>query len=198
MVTLRKRNEQQWTWKAQKKKRLISPIYTVYSKKKLLCCCDLVWKECGIRRNQCWMYKNVTYTVWLVVLLQFRNTGQCQWFLLRWGTRSSYLSRGNQHLVTGRPRSVSGLDANQLKPAKDCTPIEYPKPDGKISFDLLSSVALSGTNHEGDQPPHLTLKDDSVPVGRNLAIYDGPEQRFCPAGNTVLTSKSVPLHEPSG
>ncbi|CAG04642.1 unnamed protein product, partial [Tetraodon nigroviridis] len=75
-----------------------------------------------------------------------------------------------------------GPDADQLKPAKDCTPIEYPKPDGKISFDLLSSVALSGTNHEGDQPPHLTLKDDGVPVGRNLAIYDGPEQRFCPAG----------------
>uniref|UniRef100_A0A667ZT05 Electron transfer flavoprotein-ubiquinone oxidoreductase n=1 Tax=Myripristis murdjan TaxID=586833 RepID=A0A667ZT05_9TELE len=75
-----------------------------------------------------------------------------------------------------------GLDSAQLKPAKDCTPIEYPKPDGKISFDLLSSVALSGTNHEGDQPAHLTLKDDSVPVARNLAIYDGPEQRFCPAG----------------
>lgn len=75
-----------------------------------------------------------------------------------------------------------GLDANQLKPAKDCKPIEYPKPDGKISFDLLSSVALSGTNHEGDQPAHLTLKDDGVPVERNLAIYDGPEQRFCPAG----------------
>ncbi|KAM6924185.1 electron transfer flavoprotein-ubiquinone oxidoreductase, mitochondrial [Xenentodon cancila] len=76
----------------------------------------------------------------------------------------------------------SGLDAHQLKPAKDCKPIDYPKPDGKISFDLLSSVALSGTNHEGDQPAHLTLKDDSVPVAKNLAIYDGPEQRFCPAG----------------
>ncbi|XP_007436536.1 electron transfer flavoprotein-ubiquinone oxidoreductase, mitochondrial [Python bivittatus] len=75
-----------------------------------------------------------------------------------------------------------GTDAKQLKPAKDCTPIEYPKPDGKISFDLLSSVALSGTNHEHDQPPHLTLKDDSIPVSHNLAIYDGPEQRFCPAG----------------
>ena len=48
--------------------------------------------------------------------------------------------------------------------------------------DLLSSVALTGTNHEGDQPPHLTLRDDAVPVSRNLAIYDGPEQRFCPAG----------------
>uniref|UniRef100_A0A6Q2ZGX1 Electron transfer flavoprotein-ubiquinone oxidoreductase n=1 Tax=Esox lucius TaxID=8010 RepID=A0A6Q2ZGX1_ESOLU len=76
----------------------------------------------------------------------------------------------------------AGLDSAQLKPAKECLPIEYPKPDGKLSFDLLSSVALSGTNHEGDQPPHLTLKDDSVPVARNLAIYDGPEQRFCPAG----------------
>lgn len=77
-----------------------------------------------------------------------------------------------------------GLDSAQLKPAKECTPIEYPKPDGKLSFDLLSSVALSGTNHEGDQPPHLTLKDDSIPVANNLAIYDGPEQRFCPAGTT--------------
>uniref|UniRef100_A0A4W5KGM8 Electron transfer flavoprotein-ubiquinone oxidoreductase n=1 Tax=Hucho hucho TaxID=62062 RepID=A0A4W5KGM8_9TELE len=76
----------------------------------------------------------------------------------------------------------AGLDSAQLKPAKECTAIEYPKPDGKLSFDLLSSVALSGTNHEGDQPPHLTLKDDSVPVANNLAIYDGPEQHFCPAG----------------
>ncbi|XP_059500785.1 electron transfer flavoprotein-ubiquinone oxidoreductase, mitochondrial isoform X3 [Stegostoma tigrinum] len=75
-----------------------------------------------------------------------------------------------------------GADYSQLKPAKDCTPIEYPKPDGKISFDLLSSVALSGTNHADDQPPHLTLLDDSVPVKRNLGQFDGPEQRFCPAG----------------
>lgn len=84
---------------------------------------------------------------------------------------------------------ISGTDAKQLKPAKDCTPIEYPKPDGKISFDLLSSVALSGTNHEHDQPPHLTLKDDSIPVNYNLAIYDGPEQRFCPAGNYQFWEK---------
>lgn len=88
---------------------------------------------------------------------------------------------------------VAGLDAHQLKPAKDCTPIEYPKPDNKISFDLLSSVALSGTNHEGDQPPHLTLKDDSVPVAQNLAVYDGPEQRFCPAGNTECLIPALSL-----
>lgn len=79
-----------------------------------------------------------------------------------------------------------GPDHESLKPAKECKPIEYPKPDGVISFDLLSSVALTGTNHEGDQPPHLTLKDDSVPVNVNLTIYDGPEGRFCPAGKLVL------------
>ncbi|CAL8354668.1 unnamed protein product [Merluccius merluccius] len=87
-----------------------------------------------------------------------------------------------------------GLDSDQLKPASECTPIEYPKPDGKLSFDLLSSVALSGTNHEGDQPAHLTLKDDSVPVDRNLAVYDGPEQRFCPAG----VYEYVPLESGEG
>lgn len=75
-----------------------------------------------------------------------------------------------------------GADYASLKPAKECTPIEYPKPDGQISFDLLSSVALTGTNHDHDQPPHLTLRDDDVPVNNNLAIYDGPEARFCPAG----------------
>jgi len=51
-----------------------------------------------------------------------------------------------------------------------------------ISFDLLTSVALTGTNHEDDQPPHLTLRDDTVPVKRNLTVFDGPEGRFCPAG----------------
>lgn len=74
------------------------------------------------------------------------------------------------------------MDSQSLKPANECKPIEYPKPDGVYSFDLLSSVALTGTNHEGDQPPHLTLADDTVPVKNNLTVYDGPEGRFCPAG----------------
>ncbi|KAK9886897.1 hypothetical protein WA026_019153 [Henosepilachna vigintioctopunctata] len=73
-------------------------------------------------------------------------------------------------------------DHSRLKPAIECKEIVYPKPDGKVTFDLLSSVALSGTNHEGDQPPHLTLLDDSVPTKTNLATYAGPESRFCPAG----------------
>jgi len=73
-------------------------------------------------------------------------------------------------------------DYSQLKKASECPKIEYPKPDGVITFDKLSSVFISNTNHEENQPIHLTLKDDSVPVNVNLALYDGPEQRFCPAG----------------
>ena len=77
---------------------------------------------------------------------------------------------------------VDKADHDYLKPAAECTPITYPKPDGKISFDKLSSVFLSNTNHEEDQPVHLTLKDPSIPVDVNLARYAGPEQRYCPAG----------------
>jgi electron-transferring-flavoprotein dehydrogenase len=69
-----------------------------------------------------------------------------------------------------------------LKPAAECTPIAYPKPDGKLSFDRLSSVFISNTNHEEQQPAHLTLKDAGVPVAINLARYAGPESRYCPAG----------------
>jgi electron-transferring-flavoprotein dehydrogenase len=73
-------------------------------------------------------------------------------------------------------------DHEKMKPAAECTPIEYPKPDGTITFDKLSSVFLSNTNHEENQPAHLTLKDASVPVATNLARYGGPEARYCPAG----------------
>ena len=73
-------------------------------------------------------------------------------------------------------------DHTQLKKAAKCKKIDYPKPDGEVTFDRNSSVFLSGTNHEEGQPSHLTLKDDSVPVNVNLADYDGPEARFCPAG----------------
>ncbi len=69
-----------------------------------------------------------------------------------------------------------------LKPAAECKPIVYPKPDGKLTFDRLSSVFISNTNHEEQQPAHLTLKDASVPVRINLAKYAGPEARYCPAG----------------
>jgi len=73
-------------------------------------------------------------------------------------------------------------DHECLIPAKDAEKINYPKPDGKITFDKLSSVFLSNTNHAEDQPCHLTLKDEKVPVEINYNIYAGPEARFCPAG----------------
>jgi electron-transferring-flavoprotein dehydrogenase len=73
-------------------------------------------------------------------------------------------------------------DHAQLKPANTCTKIVYPKPDNKISFDKLSSVFLSNTNHEENQPCHLRLADATIPISRNLPLYDEPAQRYCPAG----------------
>jgi electron-transferring-flavoprotein dehydrogenase len=73
-------------------------------------------------------------------------------------------------------------DHESLQLAAHSQKIDYPKPDGKVSFDKPSSVFLSNTNHEENQPAHLTLKDDTVPISFNLRYYDAPEQRFCPAG----------------
>ena len=73
-------------------------------------------------------------------------------------------------------------DHESLKKASECPKIDYPKPDNEVSFDRNSSVYLSGTTHDENEPCHLTLRDDSVPVLYNLADYDGPEERFCPAG----------------
>jgi len=87
-----------------------------------------------------------------------------------------YLKIGLPFTMKHHPDNV-GLWRKDMVP-----PIDYPKPDGVISFDRLSSVFLSNTNHEEDQPIHLTLKDASIPVAVNLADYAGPEQRYCPAG----------------
>ena len=73
-------------------------------------------------------------------------------------------------------------DNETLKPAAQMPRIDYPKYDGTLTFDKLSSVFLSNTNHEENQPSHLTLRDAATPVNVNLALYDGPEQRYCPAG----------------
>jgi electron-transferring-flavoprotein dehydrogenase len=73
-------------------------------------------------------------------------------------------------------------DHAALKPAAQCKKITYPKPDNKLSFDRLSSVFLSNTNHEEDQPCHLQLKDATIPLAQNLPMYDEPAQRYCPAG----------------
>jgi len=91
----------------------------------------------------------------------------------------------DQNLFGGKlPLTLHDVHADhaQLQPADQCQRIEYPKPDGKLSFDKLSSVFLSSTNHEEDQPCHLQLKDPEIPLQRNLSTWAEPAQRFCPAG----------------
>jgi electron-transferring-flavoprotein dehydrogenase len=90
----------------------------------------------------------------------------------------NFITRGREPFTLRH----SGADYAQLKPASKFKPIDYPKPDNQITFDLLTSVSLTNTNHDQDQPAHLTLINDKVPVERNLAVFDGPEQRYCPAG----------------
>ncbi|MBI4755159.1 MAG: electron transfer flavoprotein-ubiquinone oxidoreductase [Betaproteobacteria bacterium] len=90
----------------------------------------------------------------------------------------------DQHVFRGRAPWTLHLDADHTKllPAARCIPIDYPRPDGVLTFDRLSSVFLSNTNHEENQPCHLRLKDAQTPIAVNLAVYDAPEQRYCPAG----------------
>lgn len=105
--------------------------------------------------------------------------------LLKRGTYGSPLVWLDQVLLRGKaPWTLhhSKADHECLRPAADFAPITYPKPDGKLTFDRLSSVFISNTNHAEDQPIHLTLKDASIPVGVNLSKYAGPESRYCPAG----------------
>ncbi|HZE92213.1 MAG TPA: electron transfer flavoprotein-ubiquinone oxidoreductase, partial [Rhizobacter sp.] len=94
-----------------------------------------------------------------------------QWLLPKLGIKSPPWTLRRKH-----------ADHALLKPAAECPQILYPKPDGKITFDRLSSVFISNTNHAENQPSHLTLKDNSIPVTVNLARYAGPESRYCPAG----------------
>ncbi len=107
-----------------------------------------------------------------------------QWFK-KGRTVGTLMTGIEQFLLRGHvPWTIrrTAADHTYLKPAAECKPIQYPKPDGKLTFDRLSSVFISNTNHEENQPAHLTLKDASVPVGINLANFAGPEARYCPAG----------------
>jgi electron-transferring-flavoprotein dehydrogenase len=100
-----------------------------------------------------------------------------RWIGLVWSALDTYLFRGRAPW-TFRQHS----DHDKLLPKSACRTIDYPKPDGVISFDRLTNVAFSNTSHEEDQPAHLTLKDASLPIAVNLERYDAPEQRYCPAG----------------
>ena len=82
-------------------------------------------------------------------------------------------------------------DHTQLLPASQMPPIDYPRPDGRIMFDRLSSVFISNTNHEEDQPPHLRLRDHEKAIAVNYRIYDSPEQRYCPAGVYEIVTEAA-------
>ena len=109
---------------------------------------------------------------------------------LKWGLWAG-MAHGGAHMwladvglgaLTPWTLRHASADHATLRPATAMPRIDYPKPDGVLTFDRLSSVFLSNTNHEEDQPAHLTLRDPSIPVAVNLATYDGPEARYCPAG----------------
>jgi electron-transferring-flavoprotein dehydrogenase len=99
------------------------------------------------------------------------------WGGLAYSAIDTYLFRGNAPWTLHHH-----ADHLQLKKASECKPIAYPKPDGKVSFDRLSSVFISNTNHEENQPAHLRLADPSLAISVNYELYASPEQRYCPAG----------------
>jgi electron-transferring-flavoprotein dehydrogenase len=107
------------------------------------------------------------------------------WGGLAYSALDTYVFRGNAPWTMHHH-----ADNLQLDKAAGSTPIAYPKPDGKITFDRLSSVFISNTNHEENQPPHLQLKDPSLAIAVNYALYDSPEQRYCPAGVYEIVSEA--------
>ena len=100
------------------------------------------------------------------------------WGAMAYAALDTYLFRGKAPWTMRHKHS----DHECLRPADEFSPISYPKPDGKLTFDRLSSVFISNVNHGEDQPPHLKLKNAAVPIEVNLAKYAAPEQRYCPAG----------------
>ena len=109
-----------------------------------------------------------------------------------YGTVIAGLDMWMRTLKIGLPVSMKHhTDASMILRKDMFAPIHYPKPDGIVSFDRLSSVFLSNTNHEEDQPCHLTLKDESIPIEVNLELYDSPESRYCPAGVYEIVGKDI-------
>ena len=100
------------------------------------------------------------------------------WGALAYSAVDTYIFRGKAPWTL----SHAGADHAQIKDKKAYKPIDYPKPDGKLSFDRLTNLSFSGTNHDENQPCHLQLNDSNTPISVNLTRYDAPEQRYCPAG----------------
>jgi electron-transferring-flavoprotein dehydrogenase len=137
----------------------------------------------GRSRDELTAYPEAFENSWLYAELNKARNFK-QWFK-KGRTVGSLMTGIEQFVLRGHiPWTLhrEKADHTYLKPAAECAVIDYPKPDGKITFDRLSSVFISNTNHEENQPAHLTLKDASVPVQINLAKFGGPEARYCPAG----------------
>ncbi|MBN3785803.1 electron transfer flavoprotein-ubiquinone oxidoreductase [Burkholderia sp. Ac-20353] len=151
--------------------------------------CDAL--QAGRRGDELIAYPAAFERSWLKEELhRARNFKQWMSKGLRVGT---FMVGLEQKLLGGRvPWTLhhKHADHETLKPAAVCKEIVYPKPDGKLTFDRLSSVFLSNTNHDENQPAHLTLKNAAVPVRVNLAQYAGPEARFCPAGVYEFVAKA--------
>ena len=137
----------------------------------------------GRERDELPTYEEAFEQSWLKEEL-WRARNFKQWFK-KGRTVGTLMTGIEQKLLGGNiPWTIHRTKADHecLVPAAQCAPIVYPKPDNELTFDRLSSVFLSNTNHEENQPAHLTLKDPSVPVNVNWKIYAGPEARYCPAG----------------
>ncbi len=141
--------------------------------------------QAGREYDELTHYETNLRSSWIATELKtVRNAEPCvDKFGGTWGTLLGGIDMWMRTARIGLPISMKHEpDYTKLWPAEACKKIEYPKPDGVISFDRLSSVYLSNTNHEEDQPVHLQLKDPALPVEKNLPIFDGPSQRYCPAG----------------
>lgn len=138
--------------------------------------------EANTARNEALTYETKFKDSWLYdELYRERNIRPAfdkgLWVGLAYAALDTYIFRGRAPWTF-----KNHADHTCLRPADEFKPIVYPKPDGKLTFDKLSSVFISGTNHEEDQPCHLQLKDPDDPITINLPLYDAPEQRYCPAG----------------
>ncbi len=141
--------------------------------------------QAGREADELSSYQDALDKSWIATeLKKVQNAEPCvDKFGNTWGTMLGGIDMWMRTLKIGLPISMKHEpDYTKLWRADACKEIIYPKPDNVISFDRLSSVFLSNTNHEEDQPVHLQLKDPDLPVEKNLPIYDGPSQRYCPAG----------------
>jgi len=130
-------------------------------------------------------YEDAVQKSWIIKELKLVRNAQPA--VGHWGGRMGTVYAGFDmwlgQLGLGLPWTLKHKpDHEALVPKEKAKPIDYPKPDGVLTFDRLSSVFISNTNHEEDQPVHLTLKDADIPTAINLPVYAGPEQRYCPAG----------------